>query len=502
MDRLVVNVTFAAGLIRAAGPPHGTAAIDLLLDAVREGRSGALVVRGEPGVGKTALLEYLAGGRRGAGWCAPRVSKSEMELAFAGLHQLCAPMLDRLDRLPDPQRDALDTAFGLSAGTPPDRFLVGLAVLSLLAEVAEEAAAGLRDRRRAVARSGLGAGAGVRGAAAGGRVGGLGLRDVREPPSAESSTGLPELVVDGPRRRRRAGAAGVGHAGAAGRAGARPDRGRDARQPAGVVGAAARVDRRRSWRAASACRTRVPLSGRIEESFRRRLARAPGRSRSGCCWSRRPSRSAMPVLVWRAARPARHRRRTPRRPAADGLLEFGAPGAVPPSAGALGGLPGGAAGGSPAGAPGAGGGHRPGADPDRRAWHRAHATSGPDEDVAAELERSAGRAQARGGLAAAAAFLERAAELTPDPARRAERALAAAQAKHQAGASDAALELLAVAEAGPLDELQRARVGPAARPDRVRRRAAAATRRRCCCSAPSGSSRSTSTSPARPTWTR
>jgi DNA-binding CsgD family transcriptional regulator len=99
----------------------------------------------------------------------------------------------------------------------------------------------------------------------------------------------------------------------------------------------------------------------------------------------------------------------------------------------------------------------PRANPDRRAWHRAQATLGPDEDVAAELERSAGRAQARGGLAAAAAFLERSAALTLDPARRAERALAAAQATYQAGAFDAALQLLAAAEAGPLDELQRAR---------------------------------------------
>ena len=97
-------------------------------------------------------------------------------------------------------------------------------------------------------------------------------------------------------------------------------------------------------------------------------------------------------------------------------------------------------------------------DADRRAWHRALATTGPDEDVAAELERSAGRAQARGGLAAAAAFLQRSVELTPDPARRSDRALAAAQACMHAGAFDVALGLLATAEAGPLDELGRARV--------------------------------------------
>ena len=99
----------------------------------------------------------------------------------------------------------------------------------------------------------------------------------------------------------------------------------------------------------------------------------------------------------------------------------------------------------------------PAADPDRRAWHRAQAARCPDEEVAAELEQCAGRAQRRGGLAAAAAFLERSAGLTLDPARRAQRALAAAQAKLQAGALDAALFLLAMAQAGPRDELQRAR---------------------------------------------
>src|SRR6202044_1439825 len=113
------------------------AALSELLDGARAGRSGVVVMLGEPGVGKTALLEYAiessAGLRvaRGAG------VESEMELAFAALHQLCAPMLDELAGLPDPQRAALGVAFGLNAGAAPDRFLVGLAVLSLLSEVAE-----------------------------------------------------------------------------------------------------------------------------------------------------------------------------------------------------------------------------------------------------------------------------------------------------------------------------------------------------------------------------
>jgi predicted ATPase len=112
--------------------------LDRLLEAVRAGESRALVVRGEPGVGKTAILEYVL--ERASGCRIERAAgvQSEMELAFAGLHQLCAPMLDRLERLPGPQRDALSTAFGLSAGDAPDRFVVGLAVLSLFSEVAEE----------------------------------------------------------------------------------------------------------------------------------------------------------------------------------------------------------------------------------------------------------------------------------------------------------------------------------------------------------------------------
>ena len=116
----------------------------------------------------------------------------------------------------------------------------------------------------------------------------------------------------------------------------------------------------------------------------------------------------------------------------------------------------------------------PGADPDRRAWHRAHAAPGLDEDVAAELERATGRARARGGLAAAAAFGERAAELTSSPDRRAQRALTAAVTSHQAGAPNAALRLLAMAQAGPLDELGHARaelLGAQIAASRDRRRA-------------------------------
>jgi predicted ATPase len=124
----------SAGTLIGRGRECGL--LERLVEAVRAGESRALVVRGEPGAGKTVLLDYLAGQARGFRLARAGGVQSEMELAFAGLHQLCAPMLDHLDGIPRPQRDALQTAFGVAAGPPPDRFLVGLAVLSLLSEVA------------------------------------------------------------------------------------------------------------------------------------------------------------------------------------------------------------------------------------------------------------------------------------------------------------------------------------------------------------------------------
>jgi predicted ATPase len=112
--------------------------LERLLKGARAGQSSVLVLRGESGTGKTALLEHVA--ERASGFRVARAGgvESEMELAFAGLQQLCAPMLDRLEHLPGPQRDALRIVFGLSGGSVPDRFLVGLAILSLLSDVAEE----------------------------------------------------------------------------------------------------------------------------------------------------------------------------------------------------------------------------------------------------------------------------------------------------------------------------------------------------------------------------
>jgi hypothetical protein len=215
------------------------AVLDELLEQVRRGRGTVLVLRGEAGVGKTALLEYVAGRARGCRLARVTGVQSEMELAFAGLHQLCAPMLSRAERLPVPQREALRTAFGLAGGPPPDRFLVGLAVLSLVSEVAAERplvcviddeqwldhasaqALEIVARRLAVDPVGLVFAARVPG---------------------EELTGLRELTVAGAARCRRAGAAVLGAGRAAGRAGRRPDRVRGGGKSAGAAGAAARAD--------------------------------------------------------------------------------------------------------------------------------------------------------------------------------------------------------------------------------------------------------------------
>ena len=124
--------------VRLTGRRSESAVLEELVEAVRAGASRALMVRGEPGVGKTALLEYVAEHASGCRVVRAAGVQSEMELVFAGLHQLLGPMLDHLEDLPAPQSEALRTAFGVSPGSAPDRFLVGLAVLSLLSEVAEE----------------------------------------------------------------------------------------------------------------------------------------------------------------------------------------------------------------------------------------------------------------------------------------------------------------------------------------------------------------------------
>ena len=377
--------------------------------------------------------------------------------------------------LPEPQRDALSVALGLSSGDAPDRFLVALAVLSLLSAVAEERPLlCLVDDAQWLD-------------AASGQVLGFVARRllaesvaivfaVREPSTGREFDGLPELRLEGLDEddARALLARAV--------PGRLDDRVRDRIVAETRGNPLALLELPRSMSAAE-------LAGGFEL---RRRGRSPG-----------PHRGALPAARRRAARGdaatdaagggrpagdatlrlARGRSGSGSRPSALApaddaeLLEIGDAGPVPPSAGALGGVPGRVAGRRQRVHEALAEVSDPELDADRRAWHRALAAAGPDEDVAAELERSAGRAQTRGGLAAAAAFLERAAALTADPARRARRALAAAQASFQAGAFDAALALLASARGGAARRAPARAGGPAARADRVHVEAAAATLR-------------------------
>jgi len=425
--------------------------LEQLADAVRGGESRVLVVHGEAGVGKTALLDHLA--RHAPGCQVTRAAgvQSEMELAFAGLHQLCAPVLDRLDTLPAPQREALRIAFGVSSGPAPDRFLIGLAVLSLLSHAAAQRPLlclvddyQWLDRASALILAFAARRLGVES---------VGLVFATRDPGGDLA-GLPELGVTGLRE---ADARVLLDAALSGPIDARVrdqiiaetrgnplallelPRGLTSGELAGGFGFPAAL----------------PLAGSIEQNFQRRVgALPPPTQRLLLLAAADPSGD--PALVWRAAA-LLGIRTAAAVPAIDaGLAEFGtrllfrhplARSATYQAASAQDRQE----------------AHRtlakatdPRLDPDRRAWHRAQAAPGPDEDVAAELERSADRARSRGGLTAAAAFLERSAMLTLDPAKRAARALAAAGAKSQAGAYGAALDLLAIAEAGPLTDLQHA----------------------------------------------
>jgi DNA-binding CsgD family transcriptional regulator len=406
-------------------------------------------VRGEAGIGKTALLDYLVEQASGCVVARATAVQAEMELAYAGLQQLFGSMLGSVERLPSARREALEVAFGLRPGTPPDRLRVGVAVLGLLAEVAVEQPlvcvvddAQWLDRASAqtlafAARRLTGEPVGL-------------VLALREPAEDDIFDGLPELVVRG-----------LGD--------------EDARDLLGTV-ISGRLDERVLDRIVAETRGNplalmelphglstgelaggfgvpgaLPLTTRVEQTFVRRLQGLPEETQRLLLLA-----SAEPVgdpaLLLRAAEQLGLGLEAAAPAEASGLLELdtqvrfrhplvrsavygSAPLADRQTV------------------------HRALAaatdarvDPDRRAWHRAHAALGPDEDVASELERSAQRAQARGGMAAAAAFLERAAALTPDPGRRASRALAAARANQLAGAPEAASRLLASAADRPLDE--------------------------------------------------
>jgi DNA-binding CsgD family transcriptional regulator len=419
-----------------------------------DGRSRVVVLRGDAGSGKSALLAYVS--EQVPGWrVATAVAiESELELAYSGLHQLCAPMLDRLDRLPVPQRDALATVFGLSIGPAPDRFLVGLATLTLLADAADERPLlcilddmqwldeastqilGFVARRLLAERIAL-VGAARRG-----------IGD-------EVFAGLPSLPVD-----------------RLGEADARALLQENLPAPFDTAvyeqilveshgNPLALIELPRTWSTAEVAGGfglpgSQPVTSRIEQSYAKRLLSLPAETQLLVLAAAAEPRGDL-VLLQQAAGilglPIEAAT-----PAVDaGLLEIG--GRVEFAHPVV----------RSAAYHSATGDDRqrvhaaladatdPERDPDRRAWHRARATPWPDEDVATELERSAGRAQARGGLSAAAAFLERAAALSPDPAHRARRTLEAAEAKQIAGAPQAATALLAAATGGPLDELGRAR---------------------------------------------
>jgi DNA-binding CsgD family transcriptional regulator len=430
-------------------------ALDRLLENVRGGQSAVLVIRGEAGVGKTALLHHCA--RQAAGFRVARIAgvESEMELPFAGLHQLCAPMMGRLGALPEPQQAALGVALGLSSGAAPDRFLVALAALSLLAEVAAERPllcfvddaqwldAASRQVLGFVARRLLAESVAI-------------VFAVRDATDERELVDLPELALGGlPEEDARALLGTV-------IPGRLEERVRDRLIAETRGNPLALLELPRALAvtqlpAGFGLEGASPLPGRIEESFLLRLEALPDEARRLLLVAAAEPGDD-PLLVWRAAEQLGVGPSAAAADETEGLLAIGervmfrhplVRSAVYRSAAVQ---------------------ERRAVhlalaeatdrdvDPDRRAWHLAAAAAGPDEEVALELERSASRAQARGGLAAAAAFLQRAVALTGDSARRADRALAAAEASLQAGVFEIARRLLATAEAGPVDELQRARL--------------------------------------------
>ncbi|MDT5361374.1 MAG: hypothetical protein QOC69_3136, partial [Mycobacterium sp.] len=412
------------------------------------------MLRGEAGVGKTALLEYAS--ELASGFRVARVAGAEadVELAFAGLQQLCAPLLNHLDELPEPQREALNVAFGRGVGATPDRFLVGLAVLSLIAAAAnDKPLLCIIDDAQWLDQVSVQT------------LGFVARRLMAEPVAlvfavrdggADGLAGLPELAISGLSdgdARELLDSVMVG--------GIDPRvRDRIVAETRGIPLALLEVPRSVS---ATELAGGFWISGKrssaaaIEEDFVRRIQALPADTQrlllvaaaepvgDAALFLRAGARLGIPVDALGPAEAAGVIEFGPRmrfhhplmRSAAYRAADLSDRRAV----------------------------HRALAestdsdvDPDRRAWHAASAAAGPDDAVAADLENSADRAQCRGGVAAAAAFLERAAVLTSDPTLRGSRAIAAAQAKRDAAAPEAAYELLAIADMAPLSELQQAQI--------------------------------------------
>jgi DNA-binding CsgD family transcriptional regulator len=410
-----------------------------------------LIVHGEAGIGKTALLEQLIDQAAGCTVARATGVQADMELPFAGLQQLFGSMLGPLERLPDPQREAVEVAFGLRSGPAPDRFEVGLAMLGLLAEATEHEPlvcviddAQWLDQASArtltfVARRLMAESVAL-------------VFAVRDPADEQTFAGLPELIVEGLNDEDARAVLGWAIAG-------RVDRRVVNRIVAETRGnPLALLELPRGLSAAELAggfgvSSTQQLSARLERSFLGRVRSMPDRTQRFLLLAAAEP-VGDPALLMRAAELVGLGVEAGVPAEAVGLIELAAQvrfqhplvrSAIYRSAPladrqAV---------------------HRALAeateaqeDPDRRAWHHAQAALGADEDLAAELERSAERAKARGGMAAAAAFLERAAALTPDRARRARRALAAAQAKYLAGSPQAALTLLQSAASAPMDGLE------------------------------------------------
>ncbi|MDX6219048.1 MAG: hypothetical protein QOJ48_729 [Frankiales bacterium] len=436
------------------GRMNECALLDDLVSTVRRGESRSLLLVGEAGIGKTALVRHLIATATTSGLTVLRTVgvESDMELAYASLHQLCAPLLESLDVLPAPQRQALEVVFGRSAGQAPDRFLVGLAILSLFAEISERQPllcviddSQWLDQTSAqtlafVSRRLLAEPIGMVFAA---RDPGLALRDVPELKVNGVRNGDARALLDSALRVKldeRVRDQIIAEVRGNPLALLELPRGLTAAQLAGGFGL---LDTQ-------------ALKGKLEEHYVTRLRTLTDDARLLLLLAAADP-VGDPALLWNAAERLRLRPEAADTAEADGMLAIGVRVTFrhPLVRSAV---------------------YQMGSvrdrravhlalaeatdqetDPDRRAWHLAAATHGPDEHVAQELERSAGQAQARGGFAAAAAFLARAVALTEDPERRAERAIAGAQASLQTGAFDMALGLLAAAESRQLDDLQRAR---------------------------------------------
>jgi DNA-binding CsgD family transcriptional regulator len=453
---LTMSVTSTYAPTRLLGRHREIAVLDDLLAKAQAGISGVLVLRGEPGIGKTALLDYVASHAEGFRVDRLCAVQSEIELPFAGLHLVFGPLRDRFDRLPGPQREALEVALGVREGRAPDRLLIGLAVLSMAADLAEEQPlACLIDDAQWLDQSSLQALAFAARRLVADRV--AVFVCVREGNDVPELAGLPELTVTKLRDPdARALMASAVHG--------RLDPSVADRVVAETRGnPLAILQFPRMVGPADLAGGFVlpsivgPLPRCIEDGFCHQAQPLPSGTRQLLLTAAADPTGDV-TLLWRAAALQGIGTDAAAPAEAAELVEFGAQvqfrhplvrsaiyqHAMLSERRTV---------------------HRalaeatdPRTDPDRRAWHRAQAAVGPDKEVAAELERSAGRAQARGGLAAAAEFLRLATELTPEPALRSSRALAAAQAKFSAGSADASYSLLATAAAGPLDALQQAQL--------------------------------------------